>query len=123
LKIKTLRYYLVEKSQAVQFSFDKVKKKDLENIQINDETLMELLELPPEAFEIYRDPTDGKDILRVKSTYRVSNRRTTISKFSDSALRTTQNGGKLVPSPILHNKNKISKTNTKQLFSLLKNLK
>jgi hypothetical protein len=31
---------------------------------------MALLELPPDAFEIYKDPITGKEILRIKSSYR-----------------------------------------------------
>ena len=31
--------------------------------------LMKLLELPPEAFEIFLDPVTGKETLRVRSAY------------------------------------------------------
>ena len=48
----------------------KVKRKDLENVEIDDETLMALLELPPEAFEIYRDRETGIERIRIKSSYR-----------------------------------------------------
>ncbi len=58
---------------------NQVQNKELENIQIDDDTLLQLLELPPDAFEIYRDPMTGKDILRVKPAYCASNRRSTIS--------------------------------------------
>jgi len=46
-----------------------VKRKDLDNLEISDEMLMKLLELPPEAFEIYLDPATGKETLRVRSAY------------------------------------------------------
>ena len=43
--------------------------KNLENLEIDDDMLMKLLELPPDAFEIYIDPVTGKEKLRVKSSY------------------------------------------------------
>lgn len=43
--------------------------KNLENLEIDDDMLMKLLELPPDAFEIYTDPITGKEKLRVKSSY------------------------------------------------------
>ena len=46
-----------------------LKRKDLENLEIDDDMLMKLLELPPDAFEIYTDPTTGKEKLRIKSSY------------------------------------------------------
>jgi uncharacterized protein YbcI len=44
-------------------------RKDLANLEIDDDMLMKLLELPPDAFEIYVDPVTGKETLRVKSSY------------------------------------------------------
>ena len=46
-----------------------MKRKDLENVEIDDDMLLKLLELPPHAFEIYKDPETGKEYLRIKSSY------------------------------------------------------
>ena len=46
-----------------------MKRKDLDNLDISDEMLMKLLELPPEAFEIYLDPVTLIETLRVRSAY------------------------------------------------------
>ena len=42
----------------------------MENVEIDDDTLMALLELPPDAFEIYKDPKTGKEILRIRVEYK-----------------------------------------------------
>ena len=47
-----------------------MKRKDLENVMIDDDTLMAILELPPDAFEIYKDPLTGVEFLRIKSSFR-----------------------------------------------------
>ena len=41
----------------------------MNDIEIDDETFMQLLELPPNAFELCTDPATGKERLRVKSSY------------------------------------------------------
>lgn len=41
----------------------------MENLEIDDDMLVKLLELPPDAFEIYKDPVTGKETLRIKSSY------------------------------------------------------
>jgi len=46
-----------------------VKRKDLEKIDIDDSLLLQLLELPPHAFEIYTDPVTGYENIRVKSAF------------------------------------------------------
>lgn len=46
-----------------------VKRKDLEKINIDDNLLLQLLELPPQAFEIYTDPVTGCENIRVKSAF------------------------------------------------------
>ncbi len=42
----------------------------MENVEIDDDTLMALLELPPEAFEIWKDPKTGIEHLRIKPAYK-----------------------------------------------------
>lgn len=46
-----------------------MKRKDLDNLEISDEMLMKLLELPPEAFEIYLDAVTLQETLRIRSAY------------------------------------------------------
>lgn len=46
-----------------------MKRKDLENVEIDDDMLMKLLELPARAFEVFIDPVTGKESLRIKSAF------------------------------------------------------
>jgi hypothetical protein len=41
----------------------------MNDIEIDDATFLQLLELPPHAFELVTDPETGKERLRVKSSY------------------------------------------------------
>ncbi len=55
--------------KIIQLKILKVKRKDLDNLEISDDMLMLLLEYPPEAFEIYIDPVTFKESLRVRSAF------------------------------------------------------
>ncbi|CAF0718314.1 unnamed protein product [Brachionus calyciflorus] len=46
-----------------------MKRKDLENVEIDDDILMKLLELPARAFEVFIDPITGKESLRIKPAF------------------------------------------------------
>jgi hypothetical protein len=46
-----------------------VKIRNFNDIDIDDETFLQLLELPPHAFELVTDPDTGKERLRVRSAY------------------------------------------------------
>ena len=46
-----------------------MKRKDLENVDIDDDMLMRLLELPARAFEVFIDPLTGKESLRIKEEF------------------------------------------------------
>lgn len=41
----------------------------MENVEIDDDMLLQLLEYPAFAFEIYKDEQTGQEKLRVKSAY------------------------------------------------------
>jgi hypothetical protein len=47
----------------------KVRRKDLQNIEIDDDMLVKLLELPPHAFELFIDPVSKKNKLRIRPSY------------------------------------------------------
>lgn len=58
-----------------------MKNRDLDDIKIDESTLMDLLEYPAYAFEIHKDSEVGVEKLRVRSSYLKEQAKLVRSKF------------------------------------------
>ncbi|CAF0839380.1 unnamed protein product [Didymodactylos carnosus] len=61
---------------------------NLSHLEINDELLMQLMDYPADAFEVYIDEQSGKEIIRLKSAFRTKKTKIKASKAGKKTTKT-----------------------------------